>query len=319
MKNIQDLKVIFMGTPSFAERMIVSLIKNNYNLTSVFTRPDKKVGRNQEIKKSPVKILAEKNDLKIFQPEKLNDLIVEEIQNQKPDLIVVAAYGKIIPESILKIPKFGCINVHPSLLPKFRGPSPIQNALLSGEKETGTTIMLMDKGMDTGDILSQKTITIKESETFPELSEKLVELSSELLLKTLPLWINKKIEARKQDDSKASLCQLIERNDGKIIWTEDAEVIFNKFRALYPWPGIFTFWEKDKSLKRIKLNKIGMLRNNPVVNHHIGEVFFIANKIGVQTQNGVIILEEIQIEGKPNVKILDFINGYPDFFGSILK
>jgi methionyl-tRNA formyltransferase len=312
------IRIIFMGTSIFADEILRSLLKENYNIISVWTKPDKKVGRDQEMKEAEVKLTAKQNKLPVFQPERLDENAIQEIKNQKPDLIVVAAYGKIIPESILEIPGFGALNVHPSLLPKFRGPSPIQNALLQGETETGTTIMLMNAGVDTGDILRQSKIKIDNEETKKELTEKLAKLSADLLLKTIPLWVERRIEPKKQDDSLATLCQLIERNDGRIVWTEDAESIYNRYRALTPWPGIFTFWKNDEKAKRIKMNSISLLKDNSP-KFRLGEVFKFQEKIAVQTGKGAIILDEIQLEGKKSVKAEEFINGYQNFIGSVLN
>ena len=244
---------------------------------------------------------------------------MEEIKKQKPDLIIVAAYGKIIPRNIFSIPRFGTLNIHPSLLPKFRGPSPIQNTLLCGETKTGTTLMLIDEGMDTGDIIKQSKTNILPKETYLELSDRLAKLSTNLLLETLPLWIDGQIKPERQQDSQATLCQLIERSDGKIIWSDDAVSIFNRFRALFPWPGIFTFWENEGNYKRIKLNKIDFINHELKEKHNLGEVFEFEKKIGVQTASGIIILKEVQLEGKKNMKIEVFLNGYQKFLGSILK
>lgn len=318
-KKSIKLRVIFMGTSQFADQILSSMIEAGLNVISVYTKPDKKSGRDREMKKSAAKLLAEKNNIPVFQPEKLNEESIQEISSQKPDLIVVAAYGKIIPKAILDIPGFGVINIHPSLLPKFRGPSPIQNAILSGETKTGTTIMLMDEGVDTGDILKQAELEIGKDETNQELSIRLADLSGKLLLEVLPLWIERKIEPAKQDNSQATLCQLIEREDGKIIWANEAESIYNLYRALIPWPGTFTFWEINGTFKRIKLNKINFSREKISEKHHIGEVFQIEGKVAVQAMLGVIFLEEVQLEGKENIKIEDFVNGYKDFVGSILK
>lgn len=311
--TMKQNKIIFFGTPEFSEIILNSLIKAGCDIAGVFTRADKKTGRKQEWQKTPVKILAEKNNIPVFAPEKLDENIVMQIRNLLPDIIITAAYGKIIPQSILDIPKFGAINVHPSLLPKFRGPSPIQNALLAGKKETGTTIMLMDAGVDTGDILSQKKIAIKLDEKLPELSQKLADLSAELLLKTIPLWIEGKIEPRKQNNNEATFCRMIKKEDGEIDWRETAQSIYNEYRAFYPWPGIFTIWNG----KRIKLNKIKLAENRQE-NQPTGKVFELDNKIAVQAKEGLIILEELQMEGRPNVKIADFVNGYKNFIGSIL-
>lgn len=307
-----------MGTSRFAEVILNSLIDNEYNIISVYTKPDKKVGREQKIQKPEIKLLAEKNNLAVFQPEKLDGETIEEIKKQNPDLIIVAAYGKILPEAVLDIPQFGAINVHPSLLPKFRGPSPIQNALLEGEKETGTTIMLMDKDMDTGDILKQKKIDINLNETYKEFIEKISAESTELLLETIPVWIEKKITPGKQNDSEATYCQLIERSDGKIIWSDSAESIYNRWRALSPWPGVFSFWERNGSNLRLKLEKISY-RPGDLLKDSFGEIMRFGDKIAVAAGSGMIILEEVQLEGKAIIKIEDFINGYPEFIGSVLK
>lgn len=313
------LRIVFMGTPSFAEKILLSLLEEKYNILAVFTQPDKKSGRKGESVTSPVKVLAEKNKIPVIQPEKFDEQTISSLKELKPDLIVVAAYGKILPEKALEIPGFGSINVHASLLPKFRGASPIQNAILSGETETGITTMLMDKGMDTGDILLQEKISIDPNDTTPILMEKLKNKGAETLLKTIPLWIEKKISPIKQDSSKATLCQLIERSDGKIIWDNEAQDIYNRYRAFYPWPGIFSFWDENGLTKRIKLNKISLQKTNPQSQHRLGEIFQIGEEIGVQTGSGVIILNQIQLEGKDSVPAKDFANGYPNFIGSIIK
>ena len=319
-KDPIELKVIFMGTSAFAAEVLKALLENKYNVVSVYTRPDKKVGRKKELQKSSVKEVAEKNKIKIFQPEKFDEKTVEDLKNQKPDLIVVTAYGRILPKAVLEVPGFGSINVHPSLLPRFRGPSPIQNAILEGEKETGTTIMLMSEEMDAGDILAQEKISISTDETYFDLSEKLASFSAELLLKTLPLWIKRKIVPEKQNDSEASYCQLIERSDGRVVWADDAISIYNRARAFSPWPGIFTFWEKDGCNLRLKLLKAALWKNYSQKNEKkIGEVFEEENKIAVQTSSGALVLEEVQLEGKSKMDIQEFINGYPNFLGSLLK
>ncbi len=314
-----QFRTIFMGTSEFSSVILERLIKEKYNLISVFTQPDKKSGRKMELAKSNVKQVAEKNNLTVFQPEKLSEEIAEEIKRQSPDLIIIVAYGKIIPKKILEIPTFGIINVHPSLLPCFRGPSPIQNALLSGKKETGTTIMLMNEKIDSGDILSQEKITIEKDESQEELSKKLSLISSDLLIKTIPLWIEKKIIPQKQDEKNATFCQLIEKSDGKIIWSQKAEEIYNQYRALSPWPGIFSYWEKDGAIRRLKILSLRLEENETQNKKHIGEVFMNNTDVLVKTGKGFIILEEVQLEGKNKTKIKEFLNGYPDFLGSILK
>lgn len=308
-----------MGTSDLSETILEGLIKDEYNVVGVFTKPDTKVGRKQELTSPLVKKMAEEHKIAVFQPEKFNSAAVDQLKELKPDLIIVAAYGKIIPKAALAIPGFGCVNVHVSLLPKYRGPSPIQNALLAGEKETGVTIMMMDEGVDTGDIIVQEKTAIEKDDTTETLMQKMAAKGGELLLKTIPLIIEGKIEKKPQDNSRATQCQLIERSDGKVFWTSDAEKIYNKFRGLTPWPGIFTFWKIEDEFTRLKLISIGLQKMNPTEKRLAGTVFEIGSDIGVQTENGVIILKEIQLEGKKTADIKSFINGYPSFIGSVLQ
>jgi methionyl-tRNA formyltransferase len=313
------LRVVFMGTSDLSEKILEALLINEYNLVGVFTKVDKKTGRKQELTSPKVKLLAEKHSLPIFQPATFKDPeAIKQLRDLKPDLLVVAAYGKILPKAVLEIPGFGCLNVHVSLLPKYRGPSPIQNALLSGETETGTSIMLMDEGVDTGDILAQRKLAIRPTDTTASLMLKLAEQGAELLLETLPGWIERKIKPTKQDHFHASLCQLIEREDGHILWVKEAQSIYNRYRALTPWPGIFTYWKNEASTVRLKLISIELQKENPQQARPCGEVFEIGSDIGVQTVKGVILLKELQQEGKKTTDIRSFINGHPKFIGSIL-
>jgi len=313
------VRVVFMGTPGLSATLLSSLIENGYNIVGVVTKADKPAGRKHEAIESEVKKIATAHQIPLLQPEKLDQDAVNDIRNWKPDIIVVTAYGKILPKDILDIPGFGCINFHTSLLPSFRGSSPIQNALLSGAAETGVTIMLMDEGMDTGDIIAQTSVAIMPEDTKETLTDKLLESGRDLLTETLPLWIKRKITAKKQDHSRATLCQLIEREDGHIMWTDDAESIFNRYRALTPWPGVFSFWKKDEDLLRLKLIRISYQKMDPESTHKVGEIFEVGEKIGVQTGSGIIFLEEIQLEGKSAVPIADFVRGNASLIGSLLQ
>ncbi len=318
-KKITELCVVFMGTSDLSEKILAALISKDYNIVGVFTKTDKKIGRKQELTSPAVKLLAEKNALPIFQPKTFKDpATIQKLQDLKPDLIVVAAYGKILPKAVLEIPGFGCVNVHVSLLPKYRGPSPIQNALLAGETETGTTIMLMDEGIDTGDILTQEKITINPTDTTGLLMEKLADQGAELLLKTLPNWLEKKNKPTPQNHAQASFCQLIQREDGHIDWTKDAMSIYNTYRALTPWPGIFVYWENGSAKIRLKLISIEIQKENSQQLKTCGQVFKIGGDIGVETAKGVILIKQIQKEGKKITDISAFINGHPKFIGSIL-
>lgn len=318
-KNPKEIPIVFMGTSQFASTALGTLLEEKYNIVAVYTQPGKKAGRDQEISKSPVRIMAEEKDIPVFEPEKFEENSLAELSKINPELIIVAAYGKILPKAVLDMPRSGCLNIHGSILPKFRGPSPIQNALLDGETETGVTLILMDEGIDTGNILAQDKLAIGPNETFPELSERLAKISSNLIEETIPRWINQEITLEPQDNSEATLCQLIEREDGRIVWADEANSIYNRYRAFFTWPGIYAFWEKEGKPIRLKLKKIGILRTTPETSRHLGEVFEIGDKIGVMTTSGVITLEEVQMEGKKTVSMREFLNGYPNFLGAILK
>lgn len=316
----KEIKIIFFGTSDFAKDILKAIAGEKYQVLAVFTQPDKKIGRKQEIKIGSVKEFADKQKIPVFQPKKLDEEMIEKVKELNPDLIIVAAYGKIIPKEILEIPKYKSINVHPSMLPEFRGPSPIQNAILAGKKETGISIMLMDEKMDHGDILAQTKVEIHPDENAEDLMKKTAPLSAKLLLETIHGWLERKIKPQKQDDSKATYCQLIEREDGHIFWNEEATEIYNKFRAFYPWPGIFSVWEKDRSIIRLKLVKIRIQVKDPEEKREIGEVLKLnKDEIGVKTAKGIIILDEVQLEGKSPAKINEFLNGYSNFIGSKLK
>ena len=318
-QNPIKLRTVFMGTSSFSEYILQSLLDAQYNIVSVYTQPDKKVGRKQELQKSTVKALAEKNKISVYTPSKFDEETIEQLRLQKPDIFIVSAYGKILPKEVLDLPAFGAINTHVSLLPKYRGPSPIQNAILSGDKKTGITLMLMNEGVDTGDILAQEEIAIGKDETTQDVSTNLAKISAELLLEKIPDLINRDISPRPQDNTQATFCQLIEKSDGKIMWTDEAESIYNRYRAFFPWPGVYTYWENNNSLKRIKLNKISFLEKKLSEKHHVGEVFEFDGQYAIQAESGIIILHEIQLEGKDSMTIKEFINGYSNFVGSILK
>jgi methionyl-tRNA formyltransferase len=313
------IRIVFMGTPSLAASILAELIEKKYTIVCVITKPDSPVDRGQEMKASAVKQKALAYGLPIEQPEKLDHEAIEKIKSLKPDLILVAAYGKILPPEILRIPGFGCINVHTSLLPQWRGASPIQNALLAGASETGVTVMLMDEGMDTGDILAQKKISIAPDETRESLTSRLTEEGKILLMETVPLWVKRKITATPQNNAQATLCQLIEREDGHILWTDDAESIYNRYRALFAWPGIFAFWKKDNELLRLKLHQIAYQKHSPQMSHPIGQVFELGEKIGVQTGSGVVFLEEVQLEGKNRMPVAEFLLGNKDIIGGFLQ
>ena len=247
------------------------------------TAPDKPVGRKQAVTPPPVKITAQSYKIPTIQPNKILDSKFQ-ILDSKPDLIVVASYGQILPKELLNIPKYGCLNVHPSLLPKYRGPSPIQGAILDGEKETGVTIMLMDEGIDTGPILSQRKTAIGLNENSRELHDRLAVLGAELLIDTIPDWIEEKIKLLSQNEDEATYTKILTREDGKIDWQKSPEELDRQIRALNPWPGVYTVHKG----RRIKILKARLEKNK-------------------------LIVERVQLEGKKPIDFQDFLRGHPDY------
>jgi len=307
-------KVIFMGTPDFAVPSLNALINNNnFEVCLVVTQNDKKIGRKQILTPPPIKTIALENNIKVLQPLKITE-IEDELKAINPDFIVVVAYGKIIPQNILDIPKYGSFNVHGSLLPKYRGAAVIQAPILNGDKETGVTVMQMDAGLDTGPILLQEEILLKKDETVDSLFEKLSLLGSQILPTALIDFVNKKIELKEQNNDNASYVKMIKKEDGRINWSKPAVEIERMARALNPWPGIFT---KNKNGKIIKL----LTLSNEILSinkYKVGEVFLNNKKIVVQCGNGAIIVNKLQLEGKKPMDANVFLNGQKDFVGSIL-
>jgi len=298
-----ELKIIFMGTPGFGAIILEGLIKNNYKPALVITAPDKPVGRKQILTPPLVKIIAQKYEIPVEQPKKVLNYKLQATR-MKPDLIIIAAYGEIIPKEILEIPKHGCLNVHPSLLPKYRGPSPIQTIILNGDKETGTTIILIDEKMDHGPIITNRQLPISDPKiTTDELSKELAVLSIDLLVEIIPKWINGEIKARPQDKSKATYTKIIKKEDGKINWKKSAIEIERQIRAFYPWPGTFTFWKG----KRIKILKAEASKTAP------------ENNLAIKCGKDYLIIKKLQPEGKKPIEINDFLRGHPDFINFIPK
>lgn len=311
--------IVFMGTPDFSIPVLEGLLElENFQVSGVVTQPDKKAGRGGEIKQSPVKILAKKYNLPVLQPEKITDEAIAEIKSFNPDVIVVAAYGHIIPKKLLDLPKYKCINVHGSLLPKYRGASPIQWAILEGEKETGITIMLMDEKMDHGAILEQAKIQIDEEETSASLFVKMSSLSKQVIKDVLPLFVEGKLKPRVQDELKASFTKILSKDDGHIFWSQTAEEIERKVRALDPWPSCFSFY--GSPMARLKILQASIRSFSNKENLPLGQVVLTDDKkIGVIASKDLLVLEILQLEGKKKMASHDFLNGYPEIIGTILK
>ena len=297
------MNIIFMGTPEFAVPSLKALIDSKYNVVGVVCQPDRPSGRGRKLTSPPVKILAEAYSIPVLQPEKIRtDEFFEEIKSLKPDLICVTAYGKIIPPNILEHPKYGCVNVHASLLPKYRGAAPINWAIINGEKTTGITTMLMDEGMDTGDILLKKEIEIGEDDTSIELSERLSQVGAKLLIETIEKGQNDEIVPIKQNDSEATSAPIIKKDVGRIDWNKSAGEIRNLIRGTQPWPGAFTSYN-GKNLKIFKAS-VTSLKGNP------GKVLVSdGGKLVIGSGQNSLDIIELQIEGGKRLKITDFLRG----------
>ena len=324
----KKVKIVFIGTPEFWAIILEKLIKSGHKPFLVITGQDKPVGRKQILTPSPVKVLVENYNIPVVQPEKLKDW-KKEIRKIKPALIIVAAYGHIIPKEILEIPTYGCINVHPSLLPKYRGPSPIQYAILNGDEKTGVTIMRMTEKFDVGPVLANSEWQIANKKiTYKELEEKLAEIGAELLIQTLPKLFAGTISQQPQDDSKATYTKILTKDDGKIDWQKSAKEIERQIRALNPWPGTFTTFKVKSQKSKVKitiqnLKLLKILKTDVIVcskKRKIGEVFLTEKgKLVVQCGKDCLIIEKLQLEGGKPLQSQDFLRGHQDFIGVILQ
>ncbi|MBM4446396.1 MAG: methionyl-tRNA formyltransferase [Chloroflexi bacterium] len=309
--------IIFMGTPEFAVPSLEALIRSTYQVVAVYTRPDSKAGRGQAVMSSPVKQLALSNGLQVIQPDNLKtSSAIDQLNSFAPDLIVVAAFGHILPPEVLALPKFGCLNVHPSLLPRHRGASPIATAILQGDEITGVTIMLLDVGLDSGPILSQREVSISADDTTRLLAVKLAQVGAQLLMETLPLWIDGRIKPQPQDESRASYSKVISKGDGEIGWRLSTLELWRRIRAFDPWPGCYAWWHG----KRLKICKAVPLYGEK--SGEPGKVIALSPSapaiVGVETGDGALGLLRVQLEGKREVSAEEFVRGQRDFIGSRL-
>ncbi len=308
------MRIAFMGTPDFAVNCLRALAESEHEVVGVFCQPDKPVGRKQELTPPDVKVEALRHGLTVYQPTTLkNGKGLQILSEIKPDLVVVVAYGKILPDDCLNFPKYGCINVHASILPKYRGASPIHYAVLNGDSETGVTVQQMDSGIDTGDILAIKKCPIGENDTTERMYEILAPLGAQVLMETIDLIEKNALTPLKQDEALASKVGLLTRDMSPIDWTKPANEIHNKIRGLYSWPGASTIIG-GKTLKvhaSVLSDKKG--NNNP------GEIVDADGKIIVCCgDNSCIELKTIQLEGKKRMDSVSFLNGYKLEKGVIL-
>lgn len=310
----QKAKIFFFGAAPFSQKILQGLLKEKIRPAVIVTQPNRPSGRGQSLAENSLKTFALENNLPIWQPFSFDEKILSAFENEKPDLFLTAAYGKIIPAQLLEIPRFHSLNVHPSLLPEFRGPAPIQTALLQDKKQTGITIMLMNDKMDEGDILLQKEVFIEKDDCYPQLEEKLAEATMEILPNALEKWIARQITPRPQEKSIASYTQLIKKEDGLINWEDSAQKIYNQHRAFFLWPKVYCFWQKRK----IVLTEMTIDAQAENI-EPAGKVIRTEKGLAIVANPGLVYPRKIQLEGRKEMTIKNFLNGCPDFVNSQLQ
>jgi len=309
------MRIVFMGTPAFAVPTLQQLLKTEYSVVGVVCQPDRPSGRGKKVQVGPVKALAQSQGIPVVQPEKMKDpKLMEILRTWEPDVVVVAAFGRILPKTILELPPNGCLNVHGSLLPKYRGAAPIQWAVINGEAETGITIMVMDEGLDTGAILQQEVVLIGPDETAGELSSRMAQVGGALLVSTLRGWVAGTITPLSQNESAATLAPILTKEDGLMCWDRPARSLANRIRGLSPWPGVYTFLESE----RWGIWKVEVEDQEPGMGHPApdplrvpGTIIAVTKQaIHVQTGQGSLNLLEIQPENKKRMHVSDYLAGH---------
>lgn len=309
------MRVIFMGTPAFAVPSLQTLIEEGYEVVSVITQPDRPVGRKRILTPPPVKEVALEHSIPLYQPEKIRlEEGIKYVKSMEPDLIVTAAFGQILPIEILEIPKFGCINVHASLLPRYRGGAPIHQALIDGETETGVTIMYMVEALDAGDMINSRSIPITDNDHVGSLFEKLSHIGAELVKETLPALIQGKITPVPQNEQQATFAPNIKREQEEIDWSRSSLEIRNKIRGMHPWPVAFTYWRGQA----FKVWWAELAEDTPD-GKKPGEVWDLTPEgIFVATGSGSLLLTDIQPAGKKRLAASDFVRGRQMNIGEFL-
>jgi methionyl-tRNA formyltransferase len=300
------MRIVFIGAGEMGMPTLQSLLKSAHEVVGVVTQPDKPVGRSQLIEPPPIKKALSGTKIAVLQPARIKDRqAIEEIRALKPDVIVVMAYGQILPRGVLEIPKIACLNLHASLLPRWRGAAPIQAAIAAGDRKTGITVMYMDEGLDTGDILLKRTINILPSDTGGALHDRLAGVAPETLLESLDLLAKGKAPRTPQDNSLATFAQKLKREDGNIDWSDPADVIARKIRAFNPWPGAFMTIEANgmRNLKIFSATVVA-LRGTP------GKILHSEKEFVVAAGKDALSLGDVQLEGKRRMTALEFLRGH---------
>ena len=304
------MKLVFMGTPDFAVGALEAIVAAGHEVAAVVAQPDKPKGRGKEMQMTPVKACALKHGIPVLQPKKVREPEeIEKLAQFGADIFVVAAFGQLLPEEILRLPKFGCVNIHASLLPKYRGAAPIQWVILNGETETGITIMQMDRGLDTGDMLLKRKVPIGEKETGESLHDKLCRAGAELIVEALPKIEKGELTPEKQREEEASYVGTLKKSLGRIDWTRDAVSIDRLVRGLNSWPSAYTYYHK----KSLKIWESDPVKENPRRGEtRAGTVEKVEkDAFYVRTGDGLLKVTQVQLEGKKRMPVKDFLLGYP--------
>lgn len=305
--------VVFMGTPDFAVPVLQTLIESQ-TVVGVVTQPDRPAGRGKQLRPSPVKLTAQEANIPVYQPKSLrSEEAAQPLRDWQPDIIVVAAFGQILRTHVLELPPHGCLNIHASLLPRWRGASPIQHAILAGDAETGVCLMQMDVGLDTGPVYACMPTPISPTETAASLHDRLAELGANLLDVHLDNIVAGKLSATPQDDEHSTYAPMISKEVGRLDWQQTSDEIDRRIRAMSPWPGAFTTWQGE--LLKIKSAAVA---NSHLPTGEPGLIIAYEEGAAVLTTDGGLVLHEIQLSGKRVTAVSDFLRGYDNFIGSIL-
>ena len=313
------MRIVFMGTPEYAATLLTQVHSAGLgDIVGVITVPDREQGRGRKLNTSPVKRTSEQLGLRILQPKSLRPPDVhEDIASLNPDVVIVVGYGLILPQSILNIPIHGCLNLHPSLLPKYRGASPVVSAIRNGDKQTGMSLMLLDAGMDTGPIIKQKIVETSDTDTAETLTDTLFAYGSELLQDSLVPWVNGHISASPQDEDHATTSKKVDKSDGRADWSLSAQALDRLRRAFTPWPGLYTSWS-EKTLK--------LLSTVPIESQDVTDIPGTVVRINehdtplaIVTSNGLLGIQLLQLEGKTPVSAQEFLRGYPSVEGAVFQ
>ena len=307
---MNSLDVVFAGTPDFSVPALEAIAESDHRVVGVITNPDRPAGRGKEPRPPAVKKAALGHDIEVFQPETMTgDEAADRLASWEPDVMVVAAYGQILPERILEIPRFGCLNIHASLLPKYRGAAPINWAIVRGEEETGVTIMQMDAGLDTGPMLTRESVEIGEYQTAQQLHDELAELGAEMIVEALDRLESGSLEATPQNDEESSYAPMLSKSDGEVDWTQPARRVADHIRGMNPWPGAFSHHRRDGDSERIKFHLAEPVEGSG----EPGEVLEAdpsSGRLVVACGEGAISCLEIQAPGRKKMEAADFLNGY---------